>query len=74
MIVAALLAMLVDMVQGVAPRVSALVTVLLVGTPRVRLVQAQQPLTASHARLGHMSTQQAAPAALTALLVRIWMQ
>ena len=32
MIVAALLAMLVDMVQGAAPRVSALVTVLLVAT------------------------------------------
>ena len=39
---------LADTVQEAAPRVSVLVTVLLVGIPLARLVQVQQRLTASH--------------------------
>ena len=40
--------MLADMVQEAAPRVSVLVTVLLVGIRLARLVQVQQRLTALH--------------------------
>ena len=39
---------LADTVQEAAPRVSVLVTVLLVGIPLARLVQVQQRLTALH--------------------------
>jgi hypothetical protein len=70
----ALLAMLEDTVQEAALRVSALVIVPLVGTPQARLAQVQQRRTALHACLGHMSTRQEAPVALTVLLVRTWNQ
>ena len=42
---------LANTVQEAAPRISVLATVLWVGTPRRRLVQARQLLTALHAML-----------------------
>ena len=61
--------MLEDTVQEAALRVSALVTVLLVGTPQARVAQVQQRLIALHATWVLSWTLWAAPAIRTALHV-----
>jgi hypothetical protein len=59
--------MLEDTVQEAALRVSAVVTVLLVGTPQARLAQVQRRLIALHATLDYTSTYPAALMLATAL-------
>jgi hypothetical protein len=61
--------MLEDTVQEAALRVSALATVLLVGTPQARLLQVQRRLTASHAMWVLSMRLGAAPAIRAALHV-----